>query len=214
MSRPRPRRPTGWWHRSPALASSQQGRRAVLFPSRSGTRPRIGSRIENRASSVTTRRSQASASWKPAPTAEPRTAAIAMISGRRSQVKPSCQVAMLVGHLAVGHVQHLQHRGLAVEAVGARASGGRGRRRTCRRHPHDDHADAGSRATRPMIRSACQVAGVCEFLRRRTVQRDGRDQAVLLERSGRRARRTSGSNAAALHAGSAAGRQASATRSA
>ncbi len=68
-----PRRPgrTGRWRRSPAPVSSQQARPAVLFPSGRGPSPRAGSFMQKRASSATTLRSQASASWKPAPMAWP-----------------------------------------------------------------------------------------------------------------------------------------------
>ena len=66
-----PRRPrrTSRWRRSPAPASSQQASTRGFVPARSGTRPSAGSFMQNRASSATTRRSQASASWKPAPIA-------------------------------------------------------------------------------------------------------------------------------------------------
>ena len=76
-------------------SSSARGRptrsTSGLVPVRSGTSPSAGSLMQSLASSARTRRSQASASWKPAPMAWPCTAAIETMAGSRSQ-----QVARLV----------------------------------------------------------------------------------------------------------------------
>ena len=74
--RPPPRPPSARWRRSPAPGSSRPASTSGLVPPRSGTSPRLVSRIDSCASSASTRRSQASASWKPAPTAWPCTAAM------------------------------------------------------------------------------------------------------------------------------------------
>ena len=64
-----------------------------FVPARSGTRPNVGSFIQSTASSARTRRSQARASWKPAPRACPRTAATETMSGRCSHRNPACSPA-------------------------------------------------------------------------------------------------------------------------
>ena len=70
------------------LAHALERCRRLARSPRSGTRPSAGSNIENCASSAAMRMSQCSASWKPAPIAWPRTAAIEMKRGSRSQVNP------------------------------------------------------------------------------------------------------------------------------
>ncbi len=69
-----------------------------LVPVRSGTRPRAGSFMHSFASSVRMRRSQASASWNPAPIACPCTAAIDTMPGSRSQRNPSWHAAIHVSN--------------------------------------------------------------------------------------------------------------------
>ena len=99
-----------------------------LVPVRSGTSPSAGSFMQSFASSASIRRSQARASWKPAPMAWPCTAAIETIAG---SAQP--QVAGLVaGHLLleiriVGPGDRL-HRSRP-----RRAGSGRSRRRTTAR---------------------------------------------------------------------------------
>ena len=86
--------PPGRWHRSPGPGRSQRSRPAALFPSgRAPARARPPS-CRSWASSATTRRSQASASWKPAPIAWPWTTAIETKRGSRSQVKPALEPSM------------------------------------------------------------------------------------------------------------------------
>ncbi|CAM5621615.1 hypothetical protein SMICM304S_10019 [Streptomyces microflavus] len=71
-------------------------------PVRSGTRPRLVSRMANCTSSATIRRSQARASWKPAPMAWPWTVAIDTRSLRRHQVNASWYSAMVASSSASG----------------------------------------------------------------------------------------------------------------
>ncbi len=71
-------------------------------PVRSGTSPRLVSRMANCTSSATIRRSQARASWKPAPMAWPWTVAIDTRSLRRHQVNASWYSAMVASSSASG----------------------------------------------------------------------------------------------------------------
>ena len=81
-----------------------------LVPPRSGTSPSDDSRIANRASSATTRRSQASASWKPAPTACALHGRDRHQLGPRSQEKPAWNPAIVRVQLVVGERRQLHQR--------------------------------------------------------------------------------------------------------
>ena len=119
--------------------------------------------MENRASSASTRRSHDSASWKPAPTAAPRTAATLTMSLRRSQVNPSCQPAIDSAISPSG-----MSRRLSSDASPSTPSA-----ESIRRSRPDENVSPLPRTTTtrtagssdaPIARSAIQVDGVWAFL--------------------------------------------------
>ena len=103
-----PRRPVT--DRPVRHSSSALGRPTMstsgFVPIRSGTRPSEGSFMQSIASSASTRRSQPSASWKPAPMAWPRTAATEISDGLRSQANPSWQAATQSSKPGIGGARH------------------------------------------------------------------------------------------------------------
>ena len=156
------RRPSDRSRRSPAPGRSRRRRPAARCPPRSGTSPRDVSLIAKRASSATTRRSQASASWKPAPTAWPCTAAMLTTSARRATRRTPAgsrrSVASSGGVVQRGEPDQSR---LAVDAPGvniAPVDAGGERRALAAQH---DDPDVGRQRAAPTAASAPPGRGVC-----------------------------------------------------
>ena len=122
--------------------------------------------MANRASSVSTRRSQARASWKPAPMAWPRTAAMLIRSGRRSQAKACWKVAMTsaasagsrrasCGMRSPWPPRRLWLSGVSLTALRSRPD------EKARPSPRTIATRMSPDRSRPICRSSSHMAGVC-----------------------------------------------------